>query len=100
MALLISHPSGYGVPATYWRILTMQDNYDGPKTSVTIVGYASEAARASGDLPLVYVSTALAIRDAVAVDATRSAAYAALKALESIPGSALGESPFAQAEDV
>jgi hypothetical protein len=100
MALLIPLNSNYGVSATYWRILRMADNFDTPETIVDVVGYASEAARLNGALPLVSVTLPLTVRTALVVDATRADAYAAIKLVESIPWSNLGPSPFANAEDV
>ena len=52
MALHISIETDYGIPATYWHIGAVQEDFRGKGTEVTLYGYASEAARHADKQPL------------------------------------------------
>jgi hypothetical protein len=52
MGLLISIDTDYGLPATYWNIGAVQEDFKGKGTEVTFYGYASQEARLAGKQPL------------------------------------------------
>lgn len=52
MALIKSIVTDFGVPATYWNIGAVQEDFKGKGTEVTFYGYASKEARDSGNQPL------------------------------------------------
>jgi len=52
MALLKSIDTDYGIPATYWNIGAVQEDFKGQGTEITFYGYASKEAREAGKQPL------------------------------------------------
>jgi hypothetical protein len=78
MALNKSINTEYGIPATYWNIGAVQEDFKGQGTEVTFYGYASQEARQEGKQPLSAGKVQIAGEDYVA-DADRQALYAILK---------------------
>ena len=52
MALIKSIDTDYGIPANYWNIGAVQEDFKGKGTEVTFYGYASKEARDAGKQPL------------------------------------------------
>lgn len=52
MALIKSIDTDYGIPASYWNIGAVQEDFKGQGTEVTFYGYASQEAREAGKQPL------------------------------------------------
>lgn len=52
MALIKSIDTEFGIPATYWNIGAVQEDFKGRGTEVTFYGYASKEARETGKQPL------------------------------------------------
>ena len=52
MALIKSVDTDFGIPATYWNIGAVQEDFKGQGTEVTFYGYASKEARDAGKQPL------------------------------------------------
>lgn len=52
MALIKSIDTDFGIPATYWNIGAVQEDFKGRGTEVTFYGYASEEARRADKQPL------------------------------------------------
>jgi len=52
MALLKSIDTDYGIPAIYWNIGAVQEDFKGQGTEVTFYGYASKETREAGKQPL------------------------------------------------
>ena len=52
MALVKSISTDFGIPATYWNIGAVQEDFKGRGTEITFYGYASQAAREEGKQPL------------------------------------------------
>ena len=52
MALLKTIDTDYGIPAEYWNIGAVQEDFKGRGIEVTIYGYASAQARQTGKQPL------------------------------------------------
>jgi hypothetical protein len=48
MALIKSIDTDYGIPASYWNIGAVQEDFKGKGTEVTFYGYASKEARDAG----------------------------------------------------
>ena len=78
MALLKSIDTDYGIPAEYWNIGAVQEDFKGKGTEVTFYGYASKQARDAGKQPLSAGKVQIAGNDYV-VGADRSALYAIIK---------------------
>jgi hypothetical protein len=78
MALLKSIDTDYGIPAEYWNIGAVQEDFKGKGTEVTIYGYASKQARDAGKQPLSAGKVQIAGGDYVA-GADRAALYLFLK---------------------
>ncbi|CAB4133500.1 hypothetical protein UFOVP250_212 [uncultured Caudovirales phage] len=78
MALLKSIPTDFGIPAEYWNIGAVQEDFKGKGTEVTFYGYASEEARESGAQPLSAGKVQIAGDEYVA-GADRQALYAIIK---------------------
>jgi hypothetical protein len=78
MALQISIDTDFGIPATYWNIGSVQEDFKGKGTEVTFYGYASKEARDQGKQPLSAGKTQIAGNDYVA-GADRAALYAIIK---------------------
>ena len=78
MALIKSIDTDYGIPASYWNIGAVQEDFKGKGTEVTFYGYASQAARESGKQPLSAGKVQIAGDEYVA-GADRAALYAIIK---------------------
>lgn len=52
MALIKSVPTDYGIPATYWKIGAVQEDFKSRGTEVTFYGYASKEACDENRQPL------------------------------------------------
>jgi len=79
MALLISVDTDFGVPAVYWNIGCVQEDFKGKSTEITIYGYASQEARQTGRQPLSAAKVQVAGED-YTPEATRAQLYAILSA--------------------
>lgn len=78
MALIKSIPTDYGVPAEYWNIGAVQEDFKGKGTEVTFYGYASKEARDAEKQPLSAGKVQVAGDEYVA-GADRAALYAIIK---------------------
>jgi hypothetical protein len=78
MALIKSIDTDYGIPATYWNIGAVQEDFKGQGTEVTFYGYASQEAREAGKQPLSAGKVQIAGSEYVA-GADRAALYAIIK---------------------
>ena len=78
MALIKSIMTDYGVPASYWNIGAVQEDFKGQGTEVIFYGYASKAARDAGKQPLSAGKVQIAGSEYVA-GADRAALYAIIK---------------------
>jgi hypothetical protein len=78
MALIKSIDTDYGIPATYWNIGAVQEDFKGKGTEVTFYGYATKEAREAGKQPLSAGKVAIGGDEYVA-GADRQALYAIIK---------------------
>ena len=78
MALIVSIDTDFGIPASYWNIGAVQEDFKGQGTEVTFYGYASKEARLEGKQPLSAGKVQIAGEEYVA-GADRSALYAIIK---------------------
>jgi hypothetical protein len=78
MALIKSVDTEYGIPAQYWNIGAVQEDFKGKGTEVTFYGYASKEAREAGKQPLAAGKVQISGDEYVA-GADRSALYAIIK---------------------
>jgi hypothetical protein len=78
MALIKAVDTDYGIPASYWNIGAVQEDFKGKGTEVTFYGYATKAAREAGAQPLSAGKVQVAGDDYVA-GADRSALYQIIK---------------------
>ena len=78
MALIKSIMTDYGVPAEYWNIGAVQEDFKGQGTEVTFYGYASKEARDAGKQPLSAGKVQIAGEDYIA-GADRATLYATIK---------------------
>jgi rubrerythrin len=78
MALAKSIDTEYGIPATYWNIGAVQEDFKGKGTEVTFYGYASKEAREEGKQPLSAGKVQIAGEEYVA-GADRATLYATIK---------------------
>lgn len=78
MALSKSIDTDFGVPATYWNIGAVQEDFKGQGTEVTFYGYADKASRDAGKQPLSAGKVQIAGDEYVA-GADREALYAIIK---------------------
>lgn len=78
MALIKSIATDFGIPATYWNIGAVQEDFKGKGTEVTFYGYASQEAREVGAQPLSAGKVQIGGDDYVA-GADRAALYAIIK---------------------
>ena len=78
MALIKSINTEFGVPAIYWNIGAVQEDFKGRGTEVTFYGYSSKEARDEGKQPLSAGKVQIAGDDYIA-GATRAQLYATLK---------------------
>jgi GNAT superfamily N-acetyltransferase len=85
MAICKSIVSDFGVPATYWNIGAVAEDYRGKGCQVTLYGYADEAARRAGKQPLMTGTLAVA-PTAYTPDMDRAALYELAKAEDRFAG--------------
>ena len=78
MALIKTIDTDYGIPAHYWNIGAVQEDFKGKGTEVTFYGYASKEAREAGKQPLSAGKMQIAGDDYVA-GADRAALYSIIK---------------------
>jgi len=78
MALIKSIDTDYGIPATYWNIGAVQEDFKGRGTEITFYGYASKEARETGKQPLSAGKVAISGAEYVA-GADRAALYSIIK---------------------
>jgi hypothetical protein len=78
MALLKTIQTEYGVPAEYWNIGAVHEDFKGRGTEVTIYGYASAKARQLDKQPLSAGKIQLTGEEYI-VGADRAALYAIIK---------------------
>jgi hypothetical protein len=77
MALLISVDTDFGIPAVYWNIGGVQEDFKGKATEITIYGYASQETRQAGRQPLSAAKVQIVGEDYIP-EATRAQLYAFL----------------------
>ena len=85
MALIISIDTDFGLPATYWNIGAVQEDFKGKGTEVTFYGYATKEARLAGKQPLSAGKVQIGGDEYVA-DANRAQLYATLAAKPEFAG--------------
>jgi hypothetical protein len=78
MALIKSIDTDYGIPASYWNIGAVQEDFKSKGTEVTFYGYASKEAREAGKQPLSAGKVQIAGEDYTA-GADRATLYATIK---------------------
>jgi hypothetical protein len=78
MALIKSIDTDFGIPATYWNIGAVQEDFKGRGTEITFYGYANEQARTDGKQPLSAGKVQIAGEDYIA-GADRAALYEIIK---------------------
>jgi hypothetical protein len=78
MALIKAIDTEFGLPATYWNIGAVQEDFKGKGTEVTFYGYASKEARDTEKQPLSVGKVQIAGDEYVA-GADRSVLYAIIK---------------------
>ena len=78
MALLKTIPTDFGVPAVYWNIGAVQEDFKGKGTEITFYGYASQEAKESGSQPLSAGKVQISGEEYVA-GADRAQLYAIIK---------------------
>lgn len=78
MALLKSIDTDFGLPAEYWNIGAVQEDFKGKGTEVTVYGYASKEARDAGKQPLSAGKIQVTGEEYVA-GADRATLYAVIK---------------------
>jgi hypothetical protein len=86
MALIKSINTDFGIPATYWNIGAVQEDFKGRGTEVTFYGYASEQARQEGKQPLSAGKVQIAGEDYIA-GADRAVLYGIIKQRPEFDGS-------------
>ena len=78
MALLKTVNTDFGIPATYWNIGAIQEDFKGQGTEITFYGYASKETRLANKYPLSATKIQIAGDEYVA-GADRAALYAIIK---------------------
>ena len=78
MALIKSIDTDYGVPAQYWNIGAIYEDFKSRGAEVTLCGYASQEAREAGNQPLSAVKVGITGDEYVA-GADRASLYAIIK---------------------
>lgn len=78
MALIKSIQTEFQVPAEYWHIGAVQEDFKGKGTEVTFYGYANKEARDAGAQPMSAGKVQIAGEEYVA-GADRAALYAIIK---------------------
>ena len=86
MALIKQIDTDFGIPAAYWNIGAVQEDFKGCGTEVTFYGYASKEAREAGKQPLSAGKVQIAGDDYIA-GADRAALYAIIKQRPEFEGS-------------
>lgn len=86
MALFKSIDTEYGIPATYWNIGGIQEDFKGRGAEVTFYGYASKDARDAGKQPLAAGKMQIGGGEYFA-DMTRPAVYQLMKQKPEFEGS-------------
>ncbi|MBF0552600.1 MAG: hypothetical protein HQK60_18970 [Deltaproteobacteria bacterium] len=59
MALSVSIATNFGIPATYWNIGRVEDNFREKSNNITLFGYVNQAARESNSQPLAGTTTVI-----------------------------------------
>ena len=78
MAIVKSIDTDFGIPAAYWNIGAVAEDFKGRGTEVTFYGYATREAREAGRQPLAAGKVQITGTDYVA-GADRATLYATLK---------------------
>lgn len=78
MAIIKSISTDFGIPATYWNIGAVQEDFKGRGTEVTFYGYANKQARDNSAQPLSAGKFQISGTEYVA-GADREALYSILK---------------------
>lgn len=78
MALIKSIETDFGIPANYWSIGIVNEDFKNKSIEVTIYGYANEKARQEGKQPLSAGKVQIA-SDEYVVGADRSTLYSIIK---------------------
>lgn len=86
MALIKSVDTDFGIPAVYWNIGAVQEDFKGRGTEVTFYGYASQEAREQGKQPLSAGKVQISGDEYIA-GADRAALYAIIKQKPEFEGS-------------
>lgn len=86
MALIKSIMTDFGVPAAYWNIGAVQEDFKGRGTEVTFYGYADKQARLADKQPLSAGKIQIAGSDYQA-GADRAALYQIIKQKPEFEGS-------------
>lgn len=85
MALLIEKQTHFGIPASYWRIISAQIDFGRNEMKVFMAGYASEEARNAGANPITQEQINFDAQSFVP-DQPRNLVYATVKQLEEWAG--------------
>ena len=86
MALIKPIDTEYGIPATYWNIGGIQEDFKGRGAEVTFYGYASKDARDTEKQPLAAGKMQIG-GDEYTPDMTRPAVYQLMKQRPEFQGS-------------
>lgn len=86
MAIIKSIQTDFGIPATYWNIGAVQEDFKGRGTEVTFYGYADKQSRLDGKQPLSAGKIQITGNDYQA-GADRAALYQVLKQKPEFEGS-------------
>jgi hypothetical protein len=78
MALSKAIDTEYGIPATYWNIGGIQEDFKGKGAEVTFYGYASKDARDANKQPISAGKMQI-VGDEYAPDMTRPVVYQLMK---------------------
>jgi len=78
VALIKSIDTEFGIPATYWNIGAVHEDFKGKGTEVTFYGYASQEARFAGKQPLSAGKFQI-VGDEYVAGADRAALYSIIK---------------------
>ena len=85
MAIVKSIDTDFGIPALYWNIGAVAEDFKGRGTEVTFYGYATREAREAGRQPLAAGKVQITGADYVP-GADRAALYATLKQRQEFAG--------------
>jgi len=78
MAIIKLIDTEFGIPASYWNIGTVQEDFKAQGTEITFYGYANQEARLSGKQPLSSGKMQISGNEYVA-GADRATLYAIIK---------------------